>query len=79
MRYFLDTTGTIPYNLGFSHFGWLHFAWLAIFVVLTVVNIVWYRRMQHNGRLIWRKAVAILLVLDEIFKDVMLIVGSRFR
>lgn len=78
MQYFLDTTGTIPDGVGFSHFSWIHLLWIAFFAVLTVLNCIWYRKLQDKGRNIWKKTVAILLVLDEIFKDAMLIVGGRF-
>ena len=78
MQYFLDTTGTIPDGVGFSHFSLIHFLWLALFVVLTIMNCIWYLKLQDRGRNIWKKTVAALLVLDEIFKDVMLIVGGRF-
>ena len=78
MQYFLDTTGTIPENVGFSHFGQLHFVWLILFAVITVANSIWYRKLSDAEKSLWKKIIAALLVLDELFKTVMLFVGGRF-
>ncbi len=78
MKYFLDTTETIPTGAGFSHFGTLHLIWLSVFAVITVVCCVWYRKLSEAGKRRWRVVIALLLVADEIFKDVMLLVGGRF-
>lgn len=78
MKYFLETTDTICDGVGFSHFDALHFIWLTAFIVISVINCLWYRHLSESGRLRWRKAVAILLVVDELFKDVMLLIGGRF-
>lgn len=79
MRYFLDTTETIPSGVGFTHFGSIHLIWLCVTVVAIVLNCLLYRRLSDNGRRVWRYVIAALLVADEIFKDVMLIIGDRFR
>jgi len=78
MQYFLDTTETVVSGLGFSHFDAMHFTWLALFLVIVIINCVYYRKLEDKGRSIWRKTVAVLLVIDELFKDVMLIIGGRF-
>ena len=78
MQYFLDTTGTIESGVGFKHFDVLHILWLAFFIALTIVSCVWYKNMQAKGRNRWRKVISALLIADEIFKDVMLIIGGRF-
>lgn len=78
MNYFLDTTETIPSGVGFSHFGGIHIAWLCVFAIITVICCVWYRRLSEMGRRRWRIVIAALLVADEIFKDVMLVIGGRF-
>ena len=79
MRYFLDTTETVPDGVGFPHFGMLHLIWLCLFLVVTVVCCIWYRRLDEKGKKRWRVIIASLLVADELFKDVMLIIGGRFR
>lgn len=77
MEYFWYTSDTIPEGLGFSHFGGLHMVWLGMFAVLTAAACLLYRRMGSQGRGRWRKAIALLLVADELFKLIpMLILGT---
>lgn len=78
MPYFLDTVDSIIDGVGFAHFGTLHLLWLSLFVAFTAANCVWYRRLGKKGRSIWKKTVAVLLIADEVFKDVMLIIGGQF-
>ena len=78
MRYFLDTVDTIPSGVGFSHFGGSHIVWLLITVAVIVSNCIWYRKLSANGKQLWKKIVAILLIADEIFKVVMLLIGERY-
>ena len=79
MQYFLDTTETIPANVGFTHFGGLHLAWLTLFAVVVIFNVLLYRKLDDEGKKCWRRIVAALLLADEIFKDVMLVIGGRFK
>ena len=74
----MDTTETIPSDVGFAHFGTTHLIWLLVFLGITVLSCLMYRKFDEKGRRIWRIAVAAFLVADEIFKDVMLILGNRF-
>lgn len=78
MRYFLDTTDSIADGVGFSHYSPIHILWLLFFVALVAVNCIWYRKLGEKGKNNWKKTVAILLILDEIFKDAMLLIGGRF-
>ena len=78
MRYFLDTVDTVPEGVGFSHFDMLHLGWLALFAITVVVCCIWYRKMGTKGRKLWKKTVALLIVLDEVFKMAMLFVGNRY-
>lgn len=79
MNYFLDTTETIASGVGFTHFGLLHLIWLLVFAAVTVVNCILYRKLGAVGRARWKKTVALLLLTDELFKDIMLLIGGRFR
>lgn len=78
MQYFLETTETVTDGVGFSHYDTLHLIWLSIFVLVTVLNCLWYRHLGLPGRDRWRKTVAVLLILDELFKVVMLVIGNRY-
>ena len=78
MEHFWDTAETIPAGLGFSHFGGVHLAWLGAAAVLALVCILGYRAMGQRGRGIFRKTVAGLLVADELFKQVPMLILGRF-
>ncbi len=78
MEYFLDTTGTIPSDAGFSQYGTVHLIWLAVFAVFVIANCLLYKKLGNKGRGLWRKIISYLIVLDEIFKMVMLTVGGRY-
>lgn len=78
MQYFLDTTETVPADIGFSLYDTLHLTWLGVFLIVTLSCVFWYKKMSDKGRTCWKKTVAILLLLDELFKVVMLIIGKRY-
>ena len=78
MEYFLDTVETIPSGQGFSQFGGLHLMWLGLSVIVILLNCLAYRNFSDKGRARWRKIIATLIVLDEVFKMLMLILGDRY-
>lgn len=78
MQYFLDTTETIPNGVGFPQFGLLHFVWLLFFVGVTFICFIYYKKFSEKGRQIWKKTVAVLLLIDELFKVIMLVIGGRY-
>lgn len=78
MQYFMDTTETIPHGVGFAAFGLVHCIWLGVFLLVTVASILCYRKFTDRGRYIWRLVIASLLLADEIFKVVMLVIGDRY-
>ncbi len=78
MEYFLDTVETIPSGLGFSLFDGVHLMWLLILVISVAINCVMFQKLSEKGQDRWRKVVALLIVLDEIFKDVGLIIGGNY-
>ena len=78
MRYFLDTVETIPDGLGFSLFGKEHIAWLFVGVLIIFANVLWYRKLATDGKILWRKVTAILLLLDEAFKMTVLFAGGNY-
>ena len=78
MEHFWETVEVIPQGIGFAHYGTLHLCWLAAFLLLTVANCVLYRRLGEKGRKIWRIAVAALLVLDEVYKQIPLFINGLF-
>lgn len=78
MENFWHTSETVPDGLGFSHFGSEHLCSLVIMVVVIAVNCMIYRRLECKGRSVWRKAVAILLIADELYKLIPMIITGRF-
>lgn len=78
MEYFLHTEEVIPDGLGFKSFDLTHLLWLLVTVLLIVLAALHYRRLDENGRGKWRKVVAILLIADELFKQICLIIGGNF-
>lgn len=79
MQYFLETSGTIVKGVGFAHYDALHLGWLAAFAVIILLNCLLYRKLGEKGRGVWKKTVAILLILDELFKHAMLLIGGNFE
>ncbi len=78
MQYFMDTTETVPAGVGFAHYDLLHLLWLALFLLVTIVSVVTYRKMSLKARQTWKISIAALLIADEIFKVAMLLVGGRY-
>ena len=79
MKYFLDTSDTIVEGVGFSLFSAIHLTWLVIAAAVITVHCLWYRKMDEAGRSRWQKAMAVLLISNELFKDCMLMIGQRFE
>lgn len=78
MVYFGDTVETIPDGVGFSLFDGTHITWMIVFVIVTAVCCFRYRALSEKARAAWRKTVAALLVADELFKQVGLILAGSW-
>jgi len=78
MHPFLHTSDTIPEGLGWSHFDGLHLCWLGVCVVFTVLLSLFYRRCTPARRAAVRKALALALIADELFKMVCLFIGGNY-
>lgn len=74
---FLQTVETILPGRGFPLFGTIHLTWLAVFLLIAVINCCWYRKRSATARMRWKRAVAILLIADEIFKFTVLAAGGN--
>lgn len=78
MRYFLDTVETIKEGEGFSYFGLTHFLWIITFIIFAGICCYIYKRNNKERQLKIRKIMASLIILDEIFKTVMLFIGGNY-
>ncbi len=79
MQYFWYTSDTIPDGLGFSHFSLPHLLWLGALLLITVVCFLIYRRLDERGRSCFRKVTALLLVADELFKLIPMMIMGVFH
>lgn len=78
MEYFLHTTDSIPTGEGFTHFDFTHITWLLFAVVLIALNCILFQKLNPQKKAKWQKAIAWLIVLDELFKMIMLFIGGRY-
>lgn len=78
MMYFLDTVDSIDAGLGFSAFDFTHLCWLVAGLVFTIVLSIYYRKSVESVRNRIRIVIMILLLLDEAFKHIMLIIGGNW-
>ncbi|MBQ6884658.1 MAG: YwaF family protein [Clostridia bacterium] len=76
---FLDTVETIQEGAGFNLFGKTHLIWLCSFVIAVILLSFVYKRLSPKARNIMRITVACLIILDEIWKWVFLIIGNRYE
>ena len=79
MKHFLDTQETIGKGFGFPHFGRQHLGWLAAFVAVTVFFCKRYKTFDERRRKRWRRWAAFCLLLNEVFKTVMLLLRGNYR
>lgn len=79
MEYFWYTSDTISDGLGFSHFDSFHVSWLAAGLIVIVACCLIYRRLKEHQRSFFRKTVALLLIADELFKDIPMLVMGVFE
>ena len=78
MEHFWHTSDTIPKGLGFSHYDGLHLGWLAAGLIVIIVCCILYRRLNDNSRSRFRKTIALLLIADELFKLIPMLVQGIF-
>lgn len=78
MKYFFNTTETIDDGMGFQAFDSLHISWLIILLVTVAINCILYKKLQQTGRKRWRMVTAWLLIADELFKMVILLVAGNY-
>lgn len=74
MSYFWYTEETIPEGMGFAHFGTVHICMMAAVLLASVLGSIFYRKLSPAGRSTFCKTVGVLMMVDEFFKDISLIV-----
>lgn len=78
MKYFFDTTETIPAGVGVGSYSLTHIIWLAVLVASCVLGSLLYRRLSEKGRKHMRQAIAIALIIDELIKQIPLLITGRW-
>lgn len=78
MEHFWDTAETVASGVGFSHYETVHLGWLAVFAVTIVVCGVWFGKMGRKGRDIFKKTIALALIIMEGLKILLLALTGRF-
>lgn len=78
MEHFLDTAETIGEGYGFPYYSLEHLLWLGLFLILTALCCLDYRRRDARSRKCWCRTMAALLLADELFKLTMLLLGGNF-
>ncbi len=78
MKYFFDTVETIGENLGFSQFGLGHCVWILSCIIVAGLVCVLYKRSSQKNRRIILITVSALIVADELFKIVGLVLYDNY-
>ncbi len=78
MNYFFDTSETIPADVGIGSYSLLHLIWLGVLIAVCVFGSLLYRRLALKNRRWMRQTVAILLILDELVKQIPLLITGRW-
>ena len=79
MNHFLDTVDTIPDGFGWNYYSLVHLAWLVGFLCFAIGSAVLYRSLTREKRTVMQRVYAILLICDELFKDIGLLIGGNFQ
>lgn len=78
MGNFFATEEMLGEGHGFSLYDSLHLSWLVLFLVLVVVNCIWYKKAGIMARSRWKKILAILILTMEIVKNVVRLICGTF-
>ena len=78
MANFLWTEETAPAGIGFSLFGPLHLFWLVLMIATAIICCRLYKNGNEKRRKTIRITFAVLLLLNEIFKHAMLLIGDSW-
>ena len=78
MQNFFYTSDTVPDGLGISHYGIEHLCWLAAAVAFIVGISMLYRKADAKLRRRIQVVMACLIVLEEITRDIFLVVTDQF-
>ena len=78
MQNFFYTSDTVPEGLGISHYGIEHLCWLTAAVAFIVGISMLYRKADTKLRRKIQVVMACLIVLEEVTRDIFLVVTGQF-
>ena len=78
MENFFYTSDTVPEGLGINHYGIEHLCWLAAAALFIAGISLLYRKSDARRRRKIQVVMAILIVLEEVTRDIFLIVTDQF-
>lgn len=78
MKHFFYTSDTVPEGLGIPHYGIEHLLWLAAAVIFIVGISLWYRKADSKLRRKIQVVMAVLIVLEEVTRDIFLVATDQF-
>ncbi len=78
MAYFFESADSIPEGLGFSTYDSLHLTWLAALAAMLAVTALIYKHHDERKRARLLKVLAVIIVVGEIARDAILVIGGNF-
>lgn len=78
MDYFWNSKENIPEGLGFKLFGGTHLCWLLAALITFVICCVLYRFLSEKHRRFFLRFVAVLMVVMEILKNIILLITGEW-
>ena len=75
---FFVTSDHIPDGVGFQTFGLTHILWLLAGLVFCVAACIFYRKLSEKGRKCARKVLGVYIFLQEMLKNLVLILLGEF-
>lgn len=63
-------TELYPESVNYEHFSLEHLLFLAIYVVIIVIAMICYKRLDEKGRDKFLKIMAVALIIDELWKHI---------
>lgn len=76
--YLFETADTIVEGVGFNYFDLTHLFWLVTFVSFAIIMSFIYKQSKPIIRKKIKKYMAMAIILDEVFKIVVLCIGGNY-
>lgn len=78
MDYWFETADTIVDGVGFNYFDITHMFWIGLFISYAIFMSLKYRQSDQKERFRLRQMMSLGIVIDEIFKIIVLCIGGNY-